>query len=90
MSITLTLGKAGRIVLPKRMREELHLEPGAKLNAKIVGDCIEISQEEAVVQIVQKKDGLPVVVGWEGFDAAKAVREMREDQVARLNAPFEK
>jgi AbrB family looped-hinge helix DNA binding protein len=90
MTAILTLDKAGRLVLPKPMREKLHLREGAKLKAEIVGDKIELEQEVPEVKIVRKKDGLPVVVGWKGFDAAKAVREMREDQVARLDAPHKR
>ncbi len=90
MTAILTLDKAGRLVLPKPMREKLHLREGAKLKAEIVGDKIELEQEEQEVKIVRRKSGRRVVVGWEGFDAAKAVREMREDQVARLEAPFKK
>lgn len=90
MTAILTLDKAGRLVLPKPMREKLHLREGAKLKAEIVGDKIELEQETPEVKIVRKKGGRRVVVGWEGFDAAKAVREMREDQVERLLAPFKK
>lgn len=90
MTAILTLDKAGRVVLPKPMREKLHLREGAKLRAEIVGDKIELGQEAPAVKIVRKKNGLRVVVGWEGFDAAKAVREMREEQMERLLAPFKK
>lgn len=90
MIAILTLDKAGRLVLPKPMREKLHLREGAKLKAEIVGDKIELEQEVEEGKIVRSKDGLPVIVGWKGFDAAKAVREMREDQVAKLDAPYEK
>jgi hypothetical protein len=31
-----------------------------------------------------------VVVGWEGFDAVKAVQEAREEHLDRLEAPFRK
>ncbi len=87
MTATVMIDKAGRLVLPKLIRERLHLRPGAQLKAEIVGDKIELSQEIPVAKIVRKKDGLPVVVGWEGFDAARAVLEMREEQVERLDAP---
>ena len=90
MSTTLTVDKAGRVVLPKPVRDRLHLQAGSKLRLEVVGDKLELSQEEAEVKIVRGKDGLRVVVGWEGFDAAKAVREMREDQLERLAAPFRK
>ena len=87
MTATLTLDKAGRVVLPKRLRDHLHLHAGSILRAEIVGDKIELAEEATSAQVIRKKDGLPVIIGWEGFDAAKAVREMREDQVARLTPP---
>lgn len=90
MIAILTLDKAGRLVLPKAMREKLHLREGAKLRAEVVGDRIEIEQEVPEVKVVRRKGGRRVVVGWTGFDAAKAVREMREEQVERLLAPFKK
>lgn len=90
MTATLTLDKAGRLVLPKPVRDQLHLRAGSKLRLDVMGDQMKLTQEVPEVKVVQKKDGLPVVVGWEGFDAAKAVREMREDQVARLDGPFRK
>lgn len=36
--MTATLDKAGRIVLPKKLREKLHLKPGAKFSIEFVGD----------------------------------------------------
>jgi len=87
MTATLTLDKAGRLVLPKPIRDKLHLREGSKLRLDLMGDKLEISHAVPEVKIV-KRGKRRVVVGWEGFDAAKAVREMREDQVARLEAPF--
>ncbi len=80
----MTLDKAGRIVLPKALRDRLHLRAGSKLRAEIVGDRIQLSEDAAEARI-EKRGSRRVIVGWEGFDAAKAVREMREDQVRRLN-----
>ena len=90
MSSTLTMDKAGRVVLPKPIRDRLHLQTGAKLRIEIVGDKLELSQEVPEVKIARGKSGRRIVTGWVGFDAAKAVREMREDQVARLDAPYGK
>ncbi len=90
MSATITLDSAGRLVLPKAMREKMHLRTGSKLRAVIVGDKIELEQEVPETKVVRNKSGRRVVMGWEGFDAGKAVREMREEQVSRLEAPFGK
>ena len=40
MTGTLTIDKAGRIVLPKPLREELQLEPGDSLEVNIKGEEI--------------------------------------------------
>ncbi|MBB5032571.1 AbrB/MazE/SpoVT family DNA-binding domain-containing protein [Prosthecobacter vanneervenii] len=88
MTAVVTLDKNGRFVIPKAMRDHLHLSAGDKLRLDVVGGRMELSQETLEAKIVRKENGLRVVVGWEGFDAAKAVRKMRADQVARLESPF--
>ena len=40
MSTRLTIDKAGRIVIPKSLREELRLEPGDDLEMEIAGEEI--------------------------------------------------
>ncbi len=86
MSATITLDKAGRLVLPKPIRERLHLRAGAKLRLEVVGEKLELTQEATAVKIV-KQGKRRVIVGWEGFDAAKAVSEAREEYLDRLAAP---
>jgi AbrB family looped-hinge helix DNA binding protein len=38
MTATITIDSSGRLVLPKAMRNALHLRPGSKLRAEIIGD----------------------------------------------------
>jgi AbrB family looped-hinge helix DNA binding protein len=40
MHVRLTIDKAGRIVIPKPLREELHLEPGDDLELESAGEEI--------------------------------------------------
>ena len=40
MSTHLTIDKVGRVVIPKPLREELHLEPGDSLELENIGDRI--------------------------------------------------
>ncbi len=40
MSTRLTIDKAGRVVIPKPLRQELHLEPGDALEMESAGDQI--------------------------------------------------
>ena len=67
--MTATLDKVGRIVLPKNLREKLHLKPGAKFSIEVVGDKIEIELEAPKLGIV-RKGGVRMVMGWEGFDTS--------------------
>jgi AbrB family looped-hinge helix DNA binding protein len=38
MNVRLTMDKAGRVVIPKPLREELHLEPGDVLEIESAGE----------------------------------------------------
>lgn len=87
--MTATLDKAGRLVLPKKLREKLRLRAGMVFKLDVVGDKIELEQELPKTEIAWR-NGLPVVMGWEGFDAGKAVRDALEDLEERLAAPPEK
>jgi AbrB family looped-hinge helix DNA binding protein len=40
VSVRLTIDKAGRVVIPKPLREELHLEPGDALDLETAGEQI--------------------------------------------------
>ena len=40
MNARLTIDKAGRVVIPKPLREELHLEPGDSLEMESAGEQI--------------------------------------------------
>lgn len=44
MTATITIDKAGRLVLPKAMRDKLRLRPGSRLTADLVGDKIELAE----------------------------------------------
>lgn len=40
MNVRLTIDKAGRVVIPKPLRKELHLEPGDSLEMESAGEQI--------------------------------------------------
>lgn len=83
MTAMLTVDRAGRVVIPKTIREKMHLRQGSRLRAELVGDRLEIRAEPAEVQI-ERRGKRRVIVGWEGFDAAQAVREAREEHLDQL------
>jgi AbrB family looped-hinge helix DNA binding protein len=86
MSITITLGKAGRLVVPKTIRDSLGLREGSRLKLEIQGDRIEAVPEADVLRI-ELKDGFPVIQGGailkrgDTVRAIKAEREARDERV---------
>ena len=83
MSTTITVGKSGRLVIPKTMRDRLHIREGSRLRVDVVEEKLELTREDDEVKI-ERRNGLPVITGWKGFDAAKAVNAMREEYMDRL------
>lgn len=90
MVIMLTLDDAGRLAIPKPVRDMMHLRAGSRVRLDVEEDRMVIKAQEEPDARIEKRGKRRVVVGWDGFDAAQAVLEMREDQMARLDAPFEK
>jgi len=58
-SVTVTMDRAGRLVLPKSIREEAGLEPGAPLRIRVHDGRIEIEPTYAQIRIVER-DGFAV------------------------------
>lgn len=60
MDFTLTIGKDGRVLLPKRLREALHVAPGGKLHAHLDGERLTVTPEprEATVRM---ENGFPLI-----------------------------
>ncbi len=82
MTATLQIDKAGRMVLPKEFRQALHLEAGSKLSLQLQGGHLILEPVQDEVELV-REGKRRVVRGWTDFDAARAVRESREDQMRR-------
>jgi len=85
MTTTLTIDKAGRIVLPKPVRDELQLSPGDSLE-------VDSSEERVILRPVRgtgrvyKKQGVWVFDSGEPLDADvvnKTIRRGREERERR-------
>jgi AbrB family looped-hinge helix DNA binding protein len=82
MTDILQIDKAGRMVLPKKFRQALHLKAGDKLSLQLVGGHLVLEALQNDVELVQEGKRR-VIHGWYGFDAAAAIRETREEQSER-------
>jgi AbrB family looped-hinge helix DNA binding protein len=85
MNATAEIDKAGRIVVPKKMRDALHLVPGTRLTLHQEGDTITL-EPEAKLRGLYRKDGILVydfgpVPPMEDRDWVAEVREERAQQL---------
>ena len=82
MSDTITMDSAGRVVLPKPIREKFRLEGGAKLRLITIGDHLELTPIELEdAPALVKKNGL-LVAASTGVpcDAVEVVEAERKDR----------
>lgn len=54
--MTITMDSAGRVVLPKAIRERARLKPGATLDVRIIDGRIELEPTSAKVRVEKKGD----------------------------------
>jgi AbrB family looped-hinge helix DNA binding protein len=86
MNGRLTLDKAGRIVLPKPIRDELQLQAGDTLDVESSGDQIILRPTRGHAQL-RKKHGIWVYRSGEPFNqevfnkTVQEVRQERENQI---------
>lgn len=89
MNTTITVDKAGRIVIPKVVRDRLHLAEGSQLILEFFGDHIELRHKPETAKVA-KKGKLRVIVGGDAFHAGEAILADREDRQNRSASPDKK
>jgi AbrB family looped-hinge helix DNA binding protein len=86
MSMNVQMDTAGRVVLPKKVRERFRLQGGDTLALEIKGDAIQLRPEQRGGRLA-RVNGVLVLVGAtsipEGKDLVSELREERIDQIAR-------
>jgi AbrB family looped-hinge helix DNA binding protein len=76
-----TIDKAGRIVVPKEMREELHFSPNSELEIISDGSEIRIRKINIPTLKVEKKSKF-LVLDFEGeINFSKIIQDLREDKI---------
>jgi AbrB family looped-hinge helix DNA binding protein len=89
MSTTITLGKAGRLIVPKAIRDIVGLHEGARLRIEAVGGKFEVTIEPEEAKI-KMRGGFPVIVGGrprEKDGILRAIKAEREERDERLASP---
>ena len=82
MNTTLTVDKAGRVVLPKPVREQLHLSAGDSLDLESSGDRIVLRPVRGNAGM-REKEGIWVFRTGQPVSAAsvdETIRQLREER----------
>ncbi len=82
MSITITLGRSGRMVIPKAIRASLGLREGARLRMEVSAGKFEAVPEPDDVRIVMK-DGFPVIALGPKRKKGETVKAIKSDRDLR-------
>ena len=86
MTTTLTIDKAGRVVIPKTLRDELRLEPGDSLTLESDGDLLMLRPVRSSSPL-RKKRGIWVFHGDRKISAAEtdqALETVRQERDREL------
>ena len=83
--MNLKIDKAGRVILPKPIRDRLGLHEGSDLEIIETAEGVMLKPTETRPSMV-KKDGLWVHTGKvpPGFDIVQAIRDDREERIRKL------
>ena len=84
MNAIAEIDKAGRVVVPKKMRDVLHLHPGTRLHLRQEGETIVIEPESKPRGLYMKKGTLVYDAG--PGPATDAVDEVAKSRDARMEA----
>ena len=87
MRATVTIDRAGRLVLPKKMRDALHLQPGSSLEVEQRDDEVVLRPPQPEAELIYK-EGIPVLRRRGGKPITTSTVEMierdREDRIQTL------
>jgi AbrB family looped-hinge helix DNA binding protein len=82
MSSKVTLDRAGRVVLPKTLRDELHLSPGDTLDLTVKGDEVTLRPRRGATPL-QKERGVWVFRTGEPLTADETGETLRNIRAQR-------
>ena len=90
MSTTVQIDRAGRLVLPKRLRERFRLQRGDTLALEVKGDIIELRPQKTRISL-ERVNGILVVASENQVDPniVERFRDEKIDEIASRARPLE-
>jgi len=82
MSTTVEIDKAGRIVVPKKLRDALHLTPGTRLKVERSGDWLMLMPSTSGAQLVIE-NGVPLIFPADRSNAPIVTVEMVHELISQ-------
>jgi AbrB family looped-hinge helix DNA binding protein len=80
MNTIVEIDKAGRIVVPKKLRDELHLVPGTRLRIERSGDRLTLMPSSLAARLVIE-DGLPLILPADSSNPPVLTSEMVREAI---------
>ena len=88
---TIQIDKAGRVVLPKPLREQFNLLPGDKLRLSVEGNCFRLEPTDAGGELVRRGSVLVFAGGFpETITTAQVNKLIEQDREGRVMAAMGK
>jgi AbrB family looped-hinge helix DNA binding protein len=84
MNTKVHLDQAGRVVLPKKIRERFRLHGGDTLTLEVKGDAIELRPQKPAVQLRRVKGVLVLVSNMSLRAEGDMVAESRDERIEEL------
>ena len=85
MTTIVSIDRAGRIVLPKPLRDQFNLHPGSQLTIAPGSDHLELKPVESS-SAMAREDGLWVHQGMAQVNLSAAVNQLREERLGGLSS----
>lgn len=82
-SMLVTVDRAGRIVVPKDLRERLSLEAGSELEVSVEDDALRLTPVRKAGRRIVEVDGWPVIEAVRGATVTDADVQRWRDDVQR-------
>ncbi|MGH9600072.1 MAG: AbrB/MazE/SpoVT family DNA-binding domain-containing protein [Terracidiphilus sp.] len=82
MSTIIEIDRAGRIVIPKKMRDALHLSAGTRLLVGVSGGWLSLKPAGGEAQLIVE-DGTPLIFPADGKNAPLLTAEMVNESIAQ-------